>query len=68
LEEVNQHLLNEIIPAEKLKSYDVRMIIDTIVDQGQFFEIMPNYAGNVTVGFGRVDGWTVGIVANQPLV
>lgn len=61
-------MLNEIIPAETLKSYDVRMIIDKIVDDGQFFEIMPNYAGNITTGFGRIDGWTVGIVANQPLV
>jgi len=60
--------LNEIIPAEAQRPYDVRMIIDTLVDNGQFFEIMPSYAGNVCVGFARIDGWTVGIVANQPLV
>lgn len=44
------------------------MIIDTIVDGGKFFEIMPSYAGNIVVGFARVDGYTVGIVANQPMV
>ena len=60
--------MNEIIPAETLKTYDAKLIIDTIVDSGQFFEIMPSYAGNIVTGFGRIDGWTVGIVANQPLV
>lgn len=67
-DERSQHILNEIIPAESLRSYDARVIVETLVDHGQFFEIMPNYAGNVIVGFGRIDGWTVGIVANQPLV
>lgn len=67
-DERSQHILSEIIPAETSKSYDAKVIVETLVDHGQFFEIMPSYAGNVVVGFGRIDGWTVGIVANQPLV
>jgi propionyl-CoA carboxylase beta chain len=56
--------LNEIIPAETIKGYDARVVIDTIVDDGSFFEIMPKYADNIVVGFARIDGWSVGIVAN----
>jgi propionyl-CoA carboxylase beta chain len=67
-DEKSQHILSEIIPSESIRSYDSRMIIDTILDHGQFYEVMPKYADNIVTGFGRVDGWTVGIVANQPRI
>jgi acetyl-CoA carboxylase carboxyltransferase component len=42
----------------------MHMVIETLVDNGEFFEIMPNYADNIVTGFARIDGWSVGIVAN----
>ena len=43
-------------------------LITKLVDEGDFFEIQPEYAGNIIVGFGRIEGSTIGIVANQPMV
>ena len=60
--------LEEIVPANLRKTYDMRKLIVRIVDSGDFLEILPRYARNIIIGFGRLEGRTVGIVANQPLV
>uniref|UniRef100_A0A8C4H9M4 Propionyl-CoA carboxylase beta chain, mitochondrial n=1 Tax=Dicentrarchus labrax TaxID=13489 RepID=A0A8C4H9M4_DICLA len=60
--------LDTIVPFETTKAYDMLDIIQTIVDERDFFEIMPNYAKNIVVGFARMNGRTVGIVGNQPKV
>jgi acetyl-CoA carboxylase carboxyltransferase component len=60
--------LDSVVPDEANKPYDVKDVIRPIVDDGEFFEIHENFAQNIVVGFGRLDGRTVGIVANQPMV
>ncbi len=60
--------LNSIIPDDANKPYDIKDVIRPIVDSGNFFEIHENYAQNVVVGFARLGGHSVGIVANQPAV
>ncbi len=56
----------EIVPDDPMKPYDVRDVIRAVVDEGEFFEIHPFFAPNAVVGFARMDGKTVGIVANNP--
>jgi propionyl-CoA carboxylase beta chain len=58
--------LDEIVPDDPSKPYDMRLLIKGIVDDAHFFEVMEGYAGNIVVGFARLDGRSVGIVANQP--
>lgn len=58
--------LNAIIPDNPNKPYDVKEVINGIVDNGKFLEIQPNYAPNIIIGFARFNGMSVGIVANQP--
>ena len=60
--------LDTLVPANPNKPYDMHELIQKIVDDGDFFEVQPNYAKNIIVGFARMEGSTVGIVANQPLV
>ncbi|XP_036410445.1 propionyl-CoA carboxylase beta chain, mitochondrial [Megalops cyprinoides] len=60
--------LDTVVPFESTKAYDMLDIIHGIVDEREFFEIMPNYAKNIVVGFARMNGRTVGIVGNQPKV
>ncbi len=60
--------LDTLIPANPNKPYDMHELIRKVVDEGDFFELQPNYAGNILVGFARLGGSTVGIVANQPMV
>ncbi len=60
--------LTQIVPAEPRKIYDVRLVIREIVDRGEFFEIHGLFAQNMVVGFARMDGRVVGMVANQPRV
>uniref|UniRef100_A0A4W4EE80 Propionyl-CoA carboxylase beta chain, mitochondrial n=1 Tax=Electrophorus electricus TaxID=8005 RepID=A0A4W4EE80_ELEEL len=60
--------LDTLVPFESTKAYDMLDIIHGIVDERDFFEIMPNYAKNIVVGFARMNGRTVGIVGNQPKV
>ncbi|MDI3508506.1 MAG: methylmalonyl-CoA decarboxylase subunit alpha [Clostridiales bacterium] len=60
--------LNYIVPDNPNKPYDVKDIITAVIDNGDFFEVQPYYAQNVVVGFARMNGKTVGIVANQPKV
>ena len=58
--------LNEIIPDNPNKAYDMYEVIGAIVDNGEFFEVQKDYARNIIVGFARFNGQSVGIVANQP--
>src|SRR2546427_9222049 len=58
--------LNSIVPDASNQPYDIRAVIDLIVDDGYFFEVHRDYAPNIVVGFARLDGRPVGIVANQP--
>lgn len=58
--------LDEIIPESSRQPYDMKNVIAPALDNGHFFEVHANYARNLIVGFGRLNGKTVGIVANQP--
>ena len=60
--------LDTLIPDNPNKPYDMHELITKVVDDGDFFELKPDFAGNILIGFGRMDGSTVGIVANQPMV
>jgi propionyl-CoA carboxylase beta chain len=60
--------LDTLIPAHPNKPYDMRELIEKVVDEGDFFELQPAYARNIIIGFARMEGSTIGIVANQPLV
>ena len=60
--------LDTLVPANPNKPYDMKELIEKVVDESDFFELQPTYAANIVVGFGRMDGSTVGIVANQPMV
>jgi len=63
-----EEALNRIVPDDANKPYDVKEVIQMIVDNGNFFEIHENYAQNIVVGFARLGGHSVGLVANQPAV
>ncbi|PYS98081.1 MAG: methylmalonyl-CoA carboxyltransferase [Acidobacteria bacterium] len=58
--------LNSVVPAESNQPYDIRDIIKPVVDEGYFFEVQEHYAPNIVIGFARLGGRSVGIVANQP--
>ncbi len=58
--------LNELIPDNENQPYDIRDAIEMIFDQDSFLEIQPDYAPNAVIGFARLDGYSIGIVANQP--
>ena len=60
--------LDTLIPPSANQPYDMHELVTKVVDEGEFFEIQPNHAGNIIVGFGRIEGRTVGLVANQPTV
>jgi propionyl-CoA carboxylase beta chain len=60
--------LDTLIPASANKPYDMKELITKVVDEGDFFELQPTYARNIIVGFARLEGSTIGIVANQPMV
>ncbi len=60
--------LDTLIPDDPNKPYDMKELILKVVDDEDFFELQPNHAGNILIGFGRMQGSTVGIVANQPMV
>ena len=59
--------LDTLVPPNPNKPYDIKELIAKVADEGDFFEIAPDYATNIVVGFGRLEGQTVGFVANQPL-
>ena len=58
--------LDTIVPADPNVPYDMKDIIERVIDNGYFFEVMPNFAKNIIIGFARMAGRSVGIVANQP--
>ena len=63
-----EYNIEKILPADPTQPYDVRDIIKAVADDSDFFEVQENFAPNIVVGFGRIDGETIGFVANQPLV
>lgn len=60
--------LDDIVPDNPNKPYDMNEVINLVLDEGEFLEVHKNYAENIIVGFGRIGGMSVGIVANQPAV
>lgn len=60
--------LRNIVPADPQAAFDVRQVIDSVLDQGTFMEVQEKFAGNIVVGFARLGGKVVGVVANQPAV
>jgi propionyl-CoA carboxylase beta chain len=60
--------LDTLVPDNANKPYDIKELILKVVDEGDFFEIGAKHAGNIVTGFGRIEGRTVGFVANQPMV
>jgi propionyl-CoA carboxylase beta chain len=60
--------LDTLVPDDPAKPYDIKELIVKIADEGDFFELQPDYARNIVIGFIRLEGSTVGVVANQPLV
>lgn len=62
----SREVLDKIIPENPNHPYDMREVIDGIVDEGSFFEVHKNYADNIVVGFARLAGRSIGIVGNQP--
>ena len=62
------HSLDTLVPDHPNKPYDMKELIVKVLDDGDFFELQPDYAKNIVIGFGRMDGATVGIVANNPQV
>jgi propionyl-CoA carboxylase beta chain len=60
--------LDSLAPPDPSKPYDIKELIEKTVDEGDFLELQETYARNIVIGFGRVDGRTIGFVANQPLV
>ena len=60
--------LDTLVPADASKPYDIKEVITKVADEGNFFELQPDYAQNIVIGFIRLQGSTVGVVANQPMV
>jgi propionyl-CoA carboxylase beta chain len=60
--------LDSLVPADPTKPYDMKELIQKVADEGEFFELQPDGAANLIIGFARLGGRTVGIVANQPMV
>ncbi len=60
--------LDTLVPPDPTKPYDIKELIHKVADEGDFFEIQPEFAKNIVVGFARIGGQPVGIVANQPMV
>ena len=58
--------LDELVPEESNKPYDMHDVLTAVLDDGDFFELQPAHAQNMIIGFGRLDGHSIGIVANQP--
>jgi propionyl-CoA carboxylase beta chain len=59
--------LDTLIPDSPNQPYDIRTVVEAVVDEGDFLEVQPLFAPNIVIGFGRVEGRSVGVVANQPL-
>jgi propionyl-CoA carboxylase beta chain len=63
-----ENSLDTLIPPNPNQPYDIKELIHKVCDDGDFFELQPGHAGNIVIGFGRIEGHTVGFVANQPMV
>jgi propionyl-CoA carboxylase beta chain len=59
--------LDSLVPADATKPYDIKEVIVKVADEGDFFELQPDYAYNIVIGFIRLQGSTIGVVANQPM-
>ncbi|MBL9010913.1 MAG: acyl-CoA carboxylase subunit beta [Alphaproteobacteria bacterium] len=66
--DVEDHSLDTLVPDNPNKPYDIKELILKVADEGDFFEIQEAFARNIVTGFGRIEGHTVGFVANQPMV
>jgi len=60
-------MLNNIVPEDPSKPYNIKLLIEKLVDESDFFELKSEFAKNIVIGFGRFEGRTTGIVANQPM-
>ncbi len=60
--------LDTLVPRDPNQPYDMQEVIDKVVDEGDFFEMQPEFARNIITGFARMQGTSVGVVANQPMV
>ena len=60
--------LDTLVPDSPSRPYDMKELIEKVVDEGDFFELQPGFAANIVIGFGRMEGSTIGVVANQPMV
>jgi len=60
--------MEKLVPQDSDRPYDMRKVIEQVVDDKRFMEIFPTYAENVVIGFGRLDGHSIGIIGNQPSV
>ncbi len=60
--------LDTLVPPNPNRPYDMKELIGKVVDEGEFFELQPDFAGNIVIGLARMEGYPVGIVANQPMV
>ena len=58
--------LDSVVPDNPNKPYDMRDVVRYVVDDGEFFEVHEHYAQNIICGFSRLNGYTVGVVGNQP--
>ncbi|MFA5712582.1 MAG: acyl-CoA carboxylase subunit beta, partial [Bacteroidales bacterium] len=67
-EPLKSYKIDKIVPDDPTKPYDVRDVIKALSDNSQFLEVQQLWAANIVIGFGRIDGRTVGFVANQPMV
>jgi propionyl-CoA carboxylase beta chain len=63
-----EHSLDTLIPDNPNKPYDIKELIHKVVDEGDFFEVQETFARNIVIGFARIEGRTIGVVANQPMV
>lgn len=59
-------MLEHFVPSDPNVPYDMKIIVQKLVDEGNFYEIMPDYAKNIVIGFARFEGKSVGVVGNQP--
>jgi propionyl-CoA carboxylase beta chain len=58
--------LDSLVPDEPTRPYDMKRVIEAVVDDGEFLELQPHWAENIVCGFARLGGWSVGVVGNQP--
>ncbi len=63
-----EEALDDLVPDDPSRAYDIKAALNLIVDNGQFFELQESYAPNIVIGFARLGGYSVGIIANQPAV